>query len=287
MSHPPTSVKLGATAASYRRIKVPPVVAEISIVSVAGVHTVMATHQDRILAYLRTQPVGVDDDLLATGLGIAPRQTVSSICRRLAVAGRIVRTSAPGTGKIINQLLAPPADTLAPLAFGTLAPVPVIPPGTLVPLATAAAIRQFVYPGEVLLSEDQVKAAVAAVLEETGWTVQVQWGHAPGIDIVARRGSDRWVLEAKGEGSRPQMRVNYFLGALGELLQRMDSPTPAYGLALPAHRQFAGLILRLPAWMRRHLALHFFLVRPTPDGGYVVGVISAGDALPVALPDTG
>ena len=44
------------------------------------------------------------------------------------------------------------------------------------------------------------------------------------------------------------MRVNYFLGALGELLQRMDSPAARYGLALPAHGQFIGLINRLPDW---------------------------------------
>ncbi len=71
------------------------------------------------------------------------------------------------------------------------------------------------------------------------------------------------------------MRVNYFLGALGELLQRMDSPETCFGLALPAHRQFAGLLSRLPAWVRTRLNLCFYLVRPTP-GGYEVGLVSSG-----------
>jgi len=45
-------------------------------------------------------------------------------------------------------------------------------------------------------------------------------------------GRERLVLEAKGEGSRPQMRGNFFLHALGELLQRMDGPDANFGLAL-------------------------------------------------------
>jgi hypothetical protein len=106
-------------------------------------------------------------------------------------------------------------------------------------------------------------------------------GHVQRIDTEARPGGDYLVLEAKGEGSRPAMRVNYFLGALGELLQRMDSPGPRYGLVLPAHRQFAGLVIRLPSWVKERLNLCFFLVRPGVAGfeiGVVNGLITTVDA---------
>jgi hypothetical protein len=81
------------------------------------------------------------------------------------------------------------------------------------------------------------------------------------------------VLEAKGEGSRQPMRVNYFVGALGELVQRMDAPDVRYGLALPAHRQFVALALKLSPWVRRQLNLSIYFVRPTDEFSAEVGVI--------------
>jgi hypothetical protein len=133
-------------------------------------------------------------------------------------------------------------------------------------------VRCFAYPGELQLAEDSVKQAVEAALSAAGWTVDTRRGHTHGIDIEARSGDRRLVLEAKGEGSRPAMRVNFFLGALGELLQRMTAPEARYGLALPAHRQFVSLVLRLPEWVRARLDLCFFLVRPAADGGLEVGL---------------
>ena len=47
-------------------------------------------------------------------------------------------------------------------------------------------------------------------------------------------------------GAGPQ-QVNYFLGAIGELTQRMADPDAVYGLALPDNRQYRGLVDRLHA----------------------------------------
>lgn len=110
-------------------------------------------------------------------------------------------------------------------------------------------------------------------MEADGWQVDLRRGRVHGIDIDARRGDERMVIEAKGEGSGDAMRVNYFLGALGELLQRMDSPDARYGLAISAHRQFVGLIVRLPFWVRTHLNLHFMLVRPVSSHQFDVGIV--------------
>jgi len=40
--------------------------------------------------------------------------------------------------------------------------------------------------------------------------------------------------------------VNYFLGALGELIQRMTDVTATYGLALTNNKQYRGLVQHLP-----------------------------------------
>ena len=42
------------------------------------------------------------------------------------------------------------------------------------------------------------------------------------------------------------MRVNFFLGALEELLQRMDDPRAQYSISMPDLPQYRGLWQRLP-----------------------------------------
>lgn len=56
----------------------------------------------------------------------------------------------------------------------------------------------------------------------------------------------RWIIEAKGCGSLNPMRVNYFLGILGELLQRMNDTDARYSIALPDITQYRRLWQRLP-----------------------------------------
>lgn len=96
------------------------------------------------------------------------------------------------------------------------------------------------------LQEDTLKLALESWLHNHDWCTTVAWGKSRGIDIVATRGSERWVIEVKGIGSRPEMRVNYFIGILGETLQRMDDPNSKYSIALPDVSQFHGLWGRLP-----------------------------------------
>jgi len=112
-----------------------------------------------------------------------------------------------------------------------------------------------------LLSEDRVKAILRDWLASEGWQSTIAWGHSQGPDILADRGQERWLIEVKGSGSRPQMRVNYFLAVLGELLQRMDKPETRYSIALPDMPQYRGLWQRLPPLAKARLTLTLILVK--------------------------
>lgn len=142
------------------------------------------------------------------------------------------------------------------------------PTGTAVPKprTSSTGVRQSRsgMAGEAMLSEDEVKTALKAWLEDQRWTVEIAWARARGIDIDAVRGDERWIIEVKGCGSLSAMRVNYFLGVLGETLQRMDDPTARYSIAFPDIKQFRGLWERLPELAKERLGLSVLFV--TTDG---------------------
>ena len=114
--------------------------------------------------------------------------------------------------------------------------------------------------GPAELSEDNLKKHLAKWLEAAGWGVTIAWGKERGIDIIATRSGYRWIIEAKGIGSRPEMRVNYFLAILGELLQRMNDNTARYSIALPDVPQFRGLWQRLPRVAKARLSISALFV---------------------------
>lgn len=180
----------------------------------------------------------LDDDELAAQLGVV-RQQINQACRALEKRGVVTRGVGP-SGKIVNRSV---SSSVAPLPPAT-GPAPLTRPATLGALA-----------------EDEVKAATRDRLEAQGFTVAVAWGRVRGIDIEARRGDERWAIEAKGEAPTDQMGGNYFLNALGELLQRMSDDRAHYAIALPENRRNLGLVERFPDLARRRLGLTVFFVR--------------------------
>jgi hypothetical protein len=83
------------------------------------------------------------------------------------------------------------------------------------------------------ITEDEVKEAVRAYLTGRGFDVSVAWDRVRGIDIDDARHADgrRYLIEAKDEvGKSGPQQVNYFVGMLGELVQRMDDVQASYGI---------------------------------------------------------
>ena len=197
----------------------------------------MATLADRILKQLQAG-VEFDDDEIAARLGVI-RQQINQTCRRLESQGILRRQRGP-RGKIVNRR----TDDRVP----NLKPPPRTPPAS------------------EFITEDEVKTAMKAHLEALGYRVEVMWGRERGIDIDARRPDGRLILEAKGEVASQPQKTNYFLGALGELVQRMSDERAAYGLALPDNATFRGLLNRLPRLAKERLRLRIFLVARTPRG---------------------
>jgi hypothetical protein len=83
-------------------------------------------------------------------------------------------------------------------------------------------------------------------------------------------GAEVILLEVKGSAANPPQQVNYFLSALGELLQRMSDPAATYGLALPDSPQYRGLAARLPALAWQRLRLTALFVSRDAAGQYTV-----------------
>jgi hypothetical protein len=106
-----------------------------------------------------------------------------------------------------------------------------------------------------VMSEDVTKQKLLAWLERDDWTVRVAWGRERGVDILATKDGQRWLIEVKGCGSHQPMRVNYFLCVLGEVLQRMSEPEARYSVAFPDLSQFRGLWQRLPSLTKQRLGL--------------------------------
>ena len=198
----------------------------------------MPTHSERILRIIATSAHPMDDDEIAARIGLI-RQAVNQVCRKLEAQGRIHRRVGPD-GKLVNQIVDEP----------TLGQPPVL----------QSASQRLADGTTTLILEDDVKRAVRDFLLARGLSVEVKWGRERGIDVTAHGQTERWIVEAKGEVASDQQQGSYFLGAIGQLVQRMDDPSARYALALPDNRRFRGLVSRLPRLARQRLALTVLFV---------------------------
>ncbi len=113
------------------------------------------------------------------------------------------------------------------------------------------------------ICEESLKKCLNDWLIANGWETTVAWGKQHGIDIDAKRNNEHWIIEVKGNGSRNAMRVNYFLGILGELLQHMHDPHTRYSIALPDLKQYRNIWARLPALAKQRTTIDAIFVSET------------------------
>lgn len=165
-------------------------------------------------------------------------QTINIACQQLANEGALVRKPSPDRDGNLGNYPTGKVPTIARHAVQ----------------ASSAGIG---------MDEDTVKAHIKNCLEADGWNVKVAWGYIHGVDIEASRNGERWLIEVKGPGSRPEMRVNYFIGILGETLQRMDDPDAHYSIAFPDMQAFRNLWKKLPPLAKQRTGIDLILVDET------------------------
>lgn len=199
----------------------------------------MASLPQRILELLRQTP-GLTDRQLTNQLSgtAAAQQPVNIAARGLAKKGRLTRKRREDglIGNYLNAAEAP--DHEAPKT------APASPDN---------------------LSEDRLKYHLREWFRSQGWEAHVAWGRERGIDITAVRNDEKWIVEVKGIGSRPEMRVNYFIGILGETLQRMNDPNARYSISLPDVPQFRRLWDRLPTLAKQRTQISALFVSAKGD----------------------
>ena len=202
----------------------------------------MPSLPEELFEEVKAKPGRTDRELANVLRGrAAPQQPINIAARRLADQKIIVRRKRPEDGLIGNY----PGDA------------PILP-------AKAGGRAKANHDVEAL-SEDELKQVLEHWLHATGWETQIAWGKTQGIDIDAKRGDERWIIEVKGPGSRQPMRVNYFIGILGETLQRMADPKAEYSIALPDLAQYRGLWGRLPALAKNRTKISLLLVSNSGD----------------------
>ena len=200
------------------------------------------TLKEKILYELKSAS-GQTDTELEKKFGVR-HQAVNKACRELEAQGKIIRDSSRGA--IRNYL----KDGLSVIhEIEAVKPIRVVDKNGL--------------------HEDSIKEILDTYLKNNGWSTEVAWGKKRGVDILAIRDNEKWIIEVKGCGSLSAMRVNYFLAILGETLQRMDDKNARYSIALPNLQQFRNLWSRLPKLAKERTQIDAIFV--SEDGEIIFG----------------
>lgn len=107
--------------------------------------------------------------------------------------------------------------------------------------------------------ESEVVDAFCAYLTANGWDIQREVKTSTGpIDVVATRGRERLIAEAKGRTADAGLDMNT---AYGQLLNRMTDPDARYAMVAPETSRKAAL--RVPRRVRGLLSIDIYIVEAT------------------------
>ncbi len=217
------------------------------------------TVADDVLRALRARSAGMTDAELATMLG-KRHQHINQTCRMLESQGLIVRENAYGA--IVNKVSRGEQSS------------PREPRGE-----TGTAALEWAWEGNV-------QSRVATHLAQTGWSIIRVADTAQrerGVDIIAERGGQRLLVEAKGWPSTTYARgeragqpkptqptlqaTHWFAEALATLIRRGGEPEARLSLALPDMHRYRTL-LGEAGWALERLNITVYLV--TAEGAVEV-----------------
>jgi hypothetical protein len=120
--------------------------------------------------------------------------------------------------------------------------------------------------------EERVVDSFCAWLESHGWTVQRGLDF---VDVVATRGEEQLLAEAKGRTTAPGLDIHTMYG---QLLRRMpESKTTSLIYAAVVPDTAVRAALRVPQWVRDDLKIHIYSVS---KNGRVLFVGDGTDPVP-------
>jgi hypothetical protein len=193
--------------------------------------------EEAIIVTLEQHPGLSDRELTDALLGFnKSTQPVNQGCRALEMQGEIIRK--------------PREDGLV---------------GSWLSTRCLARVPQSDFKGEGAggLSDKRMKQILEKYLLALGWYPEIQWRYTGGVDIEAKLGSQRWVIEVKNP-PYPALNPNdTFVAVLGEILQRMDHGNSKYSIAIPDAEPFRRLWRRLPSLARGRTGITALFVNPS------------------------
>ena len=100
-----------------------------------------------------------------------------------------------------------------------------------------------------------MQRAIEVHFQEAGYTL-VTSGQ---VDLLCTHPvtGEAWHIEAKGQTTQPGLD---FRTCLGQLVQRMDSETSTYGIAIPDIEAFRVQVAKLSSWVVAALGIHWLFV---------------------------
>jgi hypothetical protein len=208
-------------------------------------------NRDRILEFIERFP-GRDDDKIAKGLGISPRQTVNQVCRTLAAQGVIDRRLGPD-GKLVNFLNSKTRASLKSSIEENLS-------SHSSPIDPSDATAEWFWEGNVT---DMLET----YFREKGWKIISKADtriRARGVDLHVEREQRQFLIEAKGypaafyrdprraaerKRTNPALQaVHWYSGALLKAICLRDAnPEAIIGMAFPDFPKYRELYRKTKA----------------------------------------
>lgn len=103
-----------------------------------------------------------------------------------------------------------------------------------------------------------VQSAIKKYFELQGYVVDNEGQ----VDLIAVKGTDRWVVEAKGVSEAIGTDFNT---CLGQLMKSMTSNEIKYAIAIPKHAKYKRQCLLLSSYFRELVQLHILVVGDNGD----------------------